>query len=134
MKFKRTSRVLLRWIATPFAALGGYGLGIVVCAALQGAIAFFTFIPLVPYLLWLTGAVTTYLSATLATNFAVSCAPTMHQKVRWLVLLPIFTYQLLQVCSIPAAEKTMQNWFGVYAFEGFAVISWLVFRAWKRPL
>jgi hypothetical protein len=134
LKFNRFSRVVLLWIATPFVAVGGFGLGIVACSALQGAIAFFNFVPFVPNLLWLSGAATTYLSASLASSFAVSCAPSMHQKVRWLVLVPIFIYQLLQVCSIPAAEKSVQNWFGAYAIEGFVVISWLMFKAWKKPL
>lgn len=134
LKLKRTSKALLRWIATPFVAILGFGLGTICSAAIQGAIAFFHFVPFVPYLLWLSGAVTTYLSTSWATGFAVRCAPALHQKVQWLVLLPIFIYQLLQVCSIPSADRAIQNWFSAYAIGGFVVICWFMFRAWKKPL
>ncbi|PZM79334.1 MAG: hypothetical protein DKT66_22935 [Candidatus Melainabacteria bacterium] len=131
---KRASKALLRWIATPFAALAGYGLGYIVSAALQGAIAFFTFVPFVTNILWISGAVTTYLSATWATGFAVRCAPALHQKIRWLVLIPILVIQLLRLCAIPAVQGARQNMFMASAIEGFVVICWLMLKAKKRPL
>jgi hypothetical protein len=114
--------------------LAGFGLGHIVCAALHGAISFFKFVPFVTNVLWISGAVTAYLGTTWATSFAVRCAPASHQKVRWVVLLSIFAFQLLQLFSIPSLENAMQTKFGAYAVQGFIVVSWLMFRAWKKPL
>jgi hypothetical protein len=131
---KRASKALLRWIATPFAGMAGYALGYVVSAALQGAIAFFTFVPFVTNILWISGAVTTYLCASWATSLAVRCAPALHQKIRWIVLISIFVIQLLQLFAIPAVHGARQNTFMAAAIEGFVVICWLMLRAKKRPL
>lgn len=119
-----------RWVATPFSAALGYALGYIAWSAVDGAVAYLKFLPGVGLITWFAAGIQLYWSGTWATRFAVSCAPALQHKVRWLVLIVVLLLQLLQMCTYPALAKHGQEaLYWMYAAESCFVMYLLFKRA-----